>query len=34
MRVPTEGEVEWILPEGRLSYWRGWIVRSAYDFGE
>lgn len=34
MRVPTEGEVAWILPEGRLSYWRGRIVRSAYDFGE
>lgn len=34
MRVPAEGEVEWILPEGRLSYWRGRIVRSAYDFGE
>jgi hypothetical protein len=32
MRVPTEGEVAWILPEGRLSYWRGRIVRSAYDF--
>ena len=34
MRVPAEGEVEWILPEGRLSYWRGRIVRSEYDFGE
>ena len=33
MRVPAEGEVEWILPEGRLSYWRGRIVRSEYDFG-
>lgn len=34
MRVPAEGEVEWILPEGRLSYWRGRIVRAEYDFGE
>jgi len=33
MRVPAEGEVEWILPEGRLSYWRGRIVRCDYDFG-
>jgi hypothetical protein len=29
--VPSEGEVEWILPEGRLSYWRGRIVRVEYD---
>jgi hypothetical protein len=29
--VPREGEVEWILPEGRLSYWRGEIVRVEYD---
>ncbi len=33
MRVPREGEVAWILPEGRLDYWRGRIVRSEYDFG-
>jgi hypothetical protein len=33
LRVPREGEVEWILPEGRLAYWRGRIVRSTYDFG-
>lgn len=30
MLVPTEGEVAWILPEGRSPYWRGRIV--AYDF--
>ncbi len=24
--VPREGEVAWILPEGRLSYWRGRVV--------
>jgi hypothetical protein len=29
--VPREGEVAWILPEGRLSYWRGKIVRVEYD---
>jgi hypothetical protein len=33
MRVPAEGEVEWILPEGRLSYWRGRQVGCRYDFG-
>jgi hypothetical protein len=33
LRVPREGAVEWILPEGRLAYWRGRIVRSEYDFG-
>jgi hypothetical protein len=32
LRVPTEGEVEWTLPEGRLAYWRGRIVRCDYDF--
>jgi hypothetical protein len=31
MMVPREGEVAWILPEGRLSYWRGQIVRVEYD---
>lgn len=30
MMVPSEGEVEWILPEGRLSYFRGEIVGAAY----
>lgn len=29
--VPREGEVAWILPEGRLSYWRGKAVRIEYD---
>lgn len=29
--VPREGEVAWILPEGRLDYWRGEIVRVEYD---
>src|SRR5690606_14605749 len=33
MRIPLEGEVEWILPEGRLSYWRGRIERIEYDAG-
>lgn len=32
MMVPRAGEVEWVLPEGRLPYWRGRIVHSAYEF--
>lgn len=31
VKVPREGEVAWILPEGRLTYWRGRIVRAEYD---
>lgn len=34
MRVPMEGEVEWILPEGRLSYWRGRIAGIRHDFSK
>ncbi|MGV3720134.1 MAG: DUF6920 family protein [Actinomycetota bacterium] len=30
MRIPREGEVEWILPEGRSPYWRGRIVTIQY----
>jgi hypothetical protein len=33
MRVPMGGEVAWILPEGRLSVWRGRIRRIDYAFG-
>lgn len=33
MRIPREGEVEWILPEGRFSYWRGRVELIEYDFG-
>jgi hypothetical protein len=32
MRVPIEAEVEWILPEGRLSIWRGRSVPVEYPF--
>lgn len=31
MMVPMKGEVEWLLPEGRLSYWRGRIVKAEYE---
>lgn len=30
MMVPREGEVAWILPEGRLTYWRGRVVGVEY----
>jgi hypothetical protein len=32
MRVPIEGEVAWVLPEGSKSYWRGRIKSLSYEF--
>lgn len=32
LRVPIEGEVAWMFPEGRKPYWRGRITRIAYEF--
>ena len=32
MRVPLEGEVAWILPEGVKPYWRGSITALKYEF--
>lgn len=32
MRVPLDGEVAWILPEGAKPYWRGHIEALAYEF--
>lgn len=32
MRVPTEGEVAWELPEGPCPYWRGRVTDIAYEF--
>ena len=32
MRVPQEGEVAWLLPEGEKPYWRGRTVSSSYEF--
>lgn len=34
MRVPIEGEVAWILPEGPKPYWRGRITRIDYEFAQ
>jgi hypothetical protein len=32
MRIPSAGEVAWLLPEGRLSYYRGRVKSVAYAF--
>ncbi|HWW86480.1 MAG TPA: DUF6544 family protein [Vicinamibacterales bacterium] len=34
MRVPIEGEVAWMLPEGARPYWRGQITTVTYEFSE
>lgn len=34
MRVPSEGEVAWLLPEGPRPYWRGRVTEISYDFAE
>ena len=34
MRVPLTGEVAWLLPEGRMSYWRGSVSSLVFDFPE
>ena len=32
MRVPLDGEVAWLLPEGEKPYWRGRITEISYEF--
>lgn len=32
MRVPLEGEVSWVLPEGPKPYWRGRVVDVVYEW--
>jgi hypothetical protein len=32
MRIPTEGEVAWMLPAGTWPYWRGRITNIVYEF--
>jgi hypothetical protein len=32
MRIPMSGEVEWILPEGRFTYWKGRVTGIEYEF--
>jgi hypothetical protein len=31
MAVPTEGEVEWNLPDGDLPYWRARLTEVEYE---
>lgn len=34
MRVPLDGEVAWMLPEGAKPYWRGHITTLTYEFAQ
>jgi len=34
MRVPLDGEVAWVLPDGAKPYWRGRLTEIAFDFAE
>jgi hypothetical protein len=34
MRVPLDGEVAWLLPEGTKPYWRGHITEIDYEFAQ
>jgi hypothetical protein len=34
IRVPMEGEVAWLLPEGAKPYWRGRITRLRYELAQ
>lgn len=34
MMIPTEGEVAWLLPQGRHAYWRGRLMSTRYQYGE
>ncbi|MBK6489842.1 MAG: hypothetical protein IPF98_23965 [Gemmatimonadetes bacterium] len=32
MRIPVSGEVLWVLPKGRHSYWRGLVAEATYEY--
>ena len=32
MKVPMSGEVAWVTPKGRRTYWRGTVTALAYEF--
>lgn len=32
MHIPVSGEVLWVLPEGRHSYWRGLVAEATYEY--
>ena len=31
MKVPMSGEVAWLTPDGRRTYWRGTVTALAYE---
>jgi hypothetical protein len=33
MRIPSQGEVAWLLPAGPAPYWRGTLHQASYSFG-
>jgi hypothetical protein len=34
MRIPVDGEVAWLLPEGAKPYWRGRITEITHQFAD
>jgi hypothetical protein len=34
MRIPSEGEVAWLLPSGRYPYWRGRITHIGFEWAQ
>ncbi len=32
IKVPTDGEAMWILPQGEHSYWRGHVTKTDFEF--
>ena len=34
MLIPIVGEVAWLLPEGRLPYWRGRLTDVRFEYSE
>ena len=34
MRIPLEGEVAWLLPDGPHPYWRGSVTAAAYEWAD
>jgi len=34
MRIPLDGEVAWLTPDGEKPYWRGHITNIIYEFAE
>ena len=34
VRVPSDGEVAWLLPAGPKPYWRGHMTEIAFEFAQ